>query len=162
MKRFKPRFNFALSIIAMASLLLASCQKQIEQSQEETVQAEETNRLEGTWKMYYADIQENDSVQVKDLTSTDFIKIINKSHFAFFNQERDSDENYTAGAGTYTFDGSTYVENLDFINYADYRGHSFSFEVEINGDTLIQQGHEKIEASGIDRYIVEKYVRISN
>ena len=35
-----------------------------------------------------------------------------------------------------------------------------TFDVEIKGDSLIQQGYEKIEASGIDRYILEKYVRI--
>jgi hypothetical protein len=121
-----------------------------------------TNSIEGTWKLTYAEIRENDSVQVKDMSSTDFIKIINQSHFAFFNQERGTDENFTAGAGTYEFDGSNYVENLDFINYLDYRGHSFSFEVEIREDSLIQQGQEKIEESGINRYILEKYVRVKN
>jgi hypothetical protein len=121
---------------------------------------QEISPIEGTWKMTYAEIRENDSVQVKDLDSTDFIKIINKSHFAFFNQERGTQDNFTAGAGTYTFDGSNYVENLEFINYMDYRGHSFSFDVEIKGDSLIQKGYEKIEASGIDRYILEKYIRI--
>lgn len=118
------------------------------------------NPLEGTWKMTYAEIRENDSVQVKDLSAADFIKIINGSHFAFFNQERGTHENFTAGAGTYTFDGSKYIENLEFINFVDYRGHSFSFDVEIKGDSLIQQGYEKIEGSGIDRYILEKYIRI--
>ena len=66
-----------------------------------------------------------------------------------------------AGGGTYTFNGSDYSETLNFINAPDYRGHVFPFKVEIKGDTLIQQGHEKIEAAGLDRYILEKYIRIN-
>ena len=118
------------------------------------------NSIEGSWKLVYADIKENDSLQIKDLSKTDFIKIINGSHFAFFNQERGTSENFMAGAGTYTFNGNDYAETLDFINAPDYRGHVFPFKVEIKGDSLIQQGHEKIEAAKLDRYILEKYIRI--
>jgi hypothetical protein len=118
--------------------------------------------IQGSWKMVYAEIRENDSVQVKDLTSTDFIKIINTTHFAFFNQDRGTSENFMSGAGTYTFDGSEYVETLDFISVPELRGHEFHFEVEILGDSLIQQGHEKVEAANLDRYILEKYIRIKN
>lgn len=150
-----------LAIFIGIVLFGLSCNKEMKSKKPEmNAVNQEINRLEGTWKMTYAEIRENDSVQVKDLSSTDFIKIINRSHFAFFNQERESQENFTAGAGTYTFDGSKYIENLEFINFVDYRGHSFSFDVEIKGDSLIQQGYEKIEASGIDRYILEKYIRI--
>ncbi len=148
-------FSKAVTTIFVATgLIIASCSEEIKPPEQDS------SPIEGTWKMTYAEIRENDSVQVKDLSSTDFIKIINRSHFAFFNQERGTHENFTAGAGTYTFDGSEYIENLDFINFVDYRGHTFSFEVEIKGDSLIQQGFEKIEASGIDRYILEKYIRI--
>ncbi len=145
-----------LLFIIAAGMLTVQCAEEIKP------EPSKTSPIEGTWKLTYAEIRENDSVQVKDLSSTDFVKIINKSHFAFFNQERGTDKNFTAGAGTYEFDGSSYVENLDFINYLDYRGHSFSFEVEIREDSLIQQGQEKIEESGINRYILEKYVRVKN
>ncbi len=152
-----------ITILLIISFFAFSCSKEVKhEDQEMNPMKQEVSPLEGTWKMTYAEIRENDSVQVKSLDSTDFIKIINKSHFAFFNQDRGTSDNFTAGAGTYTFDGSKYVENLDFINFVDYRGHSFSFDVEIKGDSLIQQGYEKIEASGIDRYILEKYVRISS
>ena len=120
----------------------------------------EKNPIEGSWKLVYADITENDSVQVKDLSNNDFIKIINETHFAFFNQDRGSSENYMAGAGTYKFDGEDYIETLDFIPAVEYRNHIFPFKVEIKGDSLIQQGHEKIEEANLDRYILEKYIRI--
>lgn len=118
------------------------------------------NLIEGSWKLVYADIRENDSLQIKDLGKTDFIKIINKTHFAFFNQELGTSENFMAGGGTYEFDGTNYTETLDFIASPDYRNHVFRFKAEIKGDTLIQQGHEKIEKANLDRYILEKYVRI--
>ena len=118
------------------------------------------NQIEGSWKLVYADIFENDSLQIKDLGNTDFIKIINRTHFAFFNQDRGSSENFMAGGGSYTFDGKSYKETLNFIASPDYRGHVFPFEVEIKGDSLIQKGHEKLEEAGLDRYIVEKYIRI--
>lgn len=118
------------------------------------------NSIEGTWKLVYADIKEKDSLQIKDLSNTKFIKIINESHFAFFNQDHGSSENFMAGAGTYTFNGTDYIETLDFIASPDYRGHVFPFKAEVKGDSLIQQGHEKIEEAGLDRYILEKYIRI--
>ena len=116
--------------------------------------------IQGTWKMIYAEIRENDSIQVKDLSNTDFIKIINADHFAFFNQDRGTGENFMSGAGSYTFNGKDYTETLDFISLPELRGHDFPFEVQISGDTLVQQGHEKVEEAGLDRFILEKYVRI--
>lgn len=138
---------------------LLSCAK--ESKPHKTPENVNKNPIEGSWKLVYADIKENDSLQIKDLSKTDFIKIINGSHFAFFNQDQGTSENFMAGAGTYTFNGSDYAETLDFINAPDYRGHIFPFKVEIKGDSLIQQGHEKIEAAGLDRYILEKYIRIN-
>lgn len=149
-----------ISIIQILILLvLFSCSE--EKSTQVVAEKSTDNTIEGSWKLVYADIKENDSIQIKDLSKTDFIKIINGSHFAFFNQERGTSENFMGGAGTYTLAGSDYVESLDFINAPDYRGHKFPFKVEIKGDSLIQQGHEKIEAAGLDRYILEKYIRIN-
>lgn len=147
-------------ILALTLLTFWACNQ--EKPTTASVTQSEKNSIEGTWKLVYADIRENDSIQIKDLSNTDFIKIINASHFAFFNQDRDTSENFMAGAGTYTFNGTDYSETLDFIAAPDYRGHVFPFKAEIKGDSLIQQGHEKIEAAGLDRYILEKYIRIES
>ncbi len=139
-------------------LLMTGCKKpEIAGDEPET-----ENQIEGTWKMIYAEIREKDSVQVKDLSKTDFIKIINADHFAFFNQDHGTGENFMSGAGSYSFNGTDYVETLDFISLPELRGHEFPFEVEIHGDTLVQQGREKVEEAGLDRYILEKYLRMNN
>ena len=142
--------------LSLGLLMMTGCNK----SETADVKPEGPNPIQGTWKMIYAEIRENDSVQVKDLSNTDFIKIINADHFAFFNQDRGTGENFMSGAGSYTFNGKDYTETLDFISLPELRGHEFPFEVRISGDTLVQQGHEKVEEAGLDRYILEKYVRI--
>ncbi len=114
----------------------------------------------GTWKLVYADIKEKDSVTVKDMGQSEFIKIINETHFAFFNQSKDSDEDFYGGAGTYTLNGSRYVESLDYVRNVNLRGHMFDFTVEFKGDSLIQTGLEDVPAAGLKRYITEKYVRM--
>ncbi len=114
----------------------------------------------GSWKLFYNQIKEAGAVQIKDVSKTDFIKIINETHFSFINQPKDSLGDFYAGAGTYTFDGKKYTETLEFIAYKAIRNHQFHFRIEIKGDTLIQYGREKVEAANMDREIIEKYLRI--
>ncbi|VAW10301.1 hypothetical protein MNBD_BACTEROID03-1575 [hydrothermal vent metagenome] len=119
-----------------------------------------STELVGTWKLVYGDVLENDSLTVKDVSTSDFIKIINRSHFAFFNQRRDTGKDFYGGAGTYTLEGNTYKETLNYTSVDEIRGHEFPFTIEIKGDTLVQRGLEQIKEAGIERYIVEKYIRI--
>lgn len=135
------------------SLLLIS----ISSCQEKTTQK---SRIIGSWKLVYNQIKEADTILLKDVSKTDFIKIINASHFSFINQPKDSLGDFYAGAGTYTFDGEKYIETLEFIAYKAIRNHKFHFRIEIKGDTLIQYGREKVEAANMDREIIEKYLRI--
>ncbi len=116
--------------------------------------------IEGTWQLVYGSIKEKDTLIVKDLSNTSFIKIINTSHFAFFNQAENDASQFYGGAGTYTFDGTNYIEKLTYTSALDFKGHEFPFTIEIKGDTLIQSGIEKIDAAGIYREILEKYIKI--
>lgn len=119
-----------------------------------------SNNIEGTWKMVYAETQENDSLKLKDLSNTTFIKIINKTHFSFFNQENSGNKNFYSGAGTYVLDNDTYTETLSFTNFEPIKNHQFSFKIKRKKDTLIQSGIEKVEEAGINRRIVEKYIKV--
>ena len=120
----------------------------------------------GSWKML-----EGASIQNGDTTITDytkglsFIKILNETHFAFFNHDLNkgkdtSAASFVAGGGSYTFKDSTYTEHLDYCSARDWEGHVFSFTVTIKNDTLVQYGREKAEGAGVDRVIIEKYVRV--
>ena len=141
-------------LILIITLGSYSCKNQ------STNESTSSNAIEGTWKMIYAEIKENDSIKRKDLSNTSFVKLIGKNHFAFFNQENASAENFYSGGGTYSLQGENYTETLKFSANKAIRDHQFSFTVQIIGDTLIQSGIEKVPAANIDREIIEKYIKI--
>lgn len=132
----------------------------------EAVRPETTLPLIGTWKLISGTTIRGSDTTVVDYTQgQSFIKIINESHFSFFrhdlNKGQDSSAVFSAGAGTYTLDGNTYREHLEYFSLREWEGHEFEFEVTIKQDTLIQTGVEKIVELGVDQIITEKYVRIN-
>ena len=144
--------KYLLSIILLCSIL--TCKNHASDNNSAMI------NLEGTWKMIYAETKENDSTTIKDLSTTSFIKIINKTHFAFFNQDHMDATQFYSGGGSYTLKGNEYVETLNLTSVDALRGHIFPFTIEIKGDTLVQTGVEKIAAAKIHREIIEKYIKI--
>lgn len=119
--------------------------------------------LTGTWRLISAETTEKDSTFSTFNPKTKMIKIINDSHFAFFNHDlnngKDSSAVFFGGGGKYTLKDSIYIENLEYFNNRQWENNKFEFVVKIKNDTLIQKGIEKVEKLGVDRIIVEKYVR---
>jgi lipopolysaccharide export system protein LptA len=121
--------------------------------------------LNGTWQLVSGTTITKGVSAVTDYTKNQrMIKIINGTHFAFLkhNTLKDSALNFDAGGGSYTLTGNKYTEHLDFYNDRNWEGKSFNFTVDIKNDTLIQKGIEKVEKEGIEREIIEKYVRVKN
>ena len=148
-------------VLFTISLCISSCTEKKETVKEPVQENSVKNSpINGTWKMVYGEIREGDSVQVKDLTNTDFIKILNNSHFSFFNQHPTDSTQFYGGAGNYTLVGNAYKETLNYTSVNGVRGHTFPFTIEIKGDTLIQFGLEEIKEANIKRHIVEKYLKI--
>ncbi|MBP6619831.1 MAG: hypothetical protein KA188_06225 [Leadbetterella sp.] len=119
--------------------------------------------LEGTWELISATSTEKDSTFSTFNSKVKMIKIINNSHFAFMSHDITKDSTkaaFTAGGGTYTLKDSSYIENLEYFVDPQWENHKFEFVVKIQNDTLVQKGVEKLEKLGIDRIIVEKYVRV--
>ncbi|MBK0369870.1 hypothetical protein [Flavobacterium agrisoli] len=119
--------------------------------------------LKGTWRLISAEVTEKDSSYSTFDASTKMIKIINDTHFAFFNHDlkngKDSTAIFFAGGGKYSLKDSIYTEHLEFFNNREWENNQFEFVINIKNDTLIQKGIEKIEKLGINRTIIEKYVR---
>ena len=138
----------------IAFVLLVSCE-----SKKETTAIP----LTGTWRLISAETTEKDSTFSTFNPKTKMIKIINDTHFAFFNHDLNNGKDSTAvffgGGGKYTLKDSTYTENLEFFNNRQWENGKFEFTVKIKNDTLTQKGIEKVEKLGIDRIITEKYVR---
>lgn len=119
----------------------------------------------GTWQLVSGTLIEKNDTVVTDYTKTrSFIKIFNASHFSFIqhdlNKGRGADASFSAGAGTYTLKDSTYTEHLEYCNDRNWEGHDFNFTLSLQNDTLTQRGVEIVEASGINRLNIEKYVRV--
>src|SRR5882672_1866657 len=120
--------------------------------------------LTGTWKLISGTtITKKDTVVTDYTKNQKMIKIINKTHFAFLRHDlsngKSADSAYESGAGTYTLYGNKYTEYLEYCNYREWEGKKFQFTVTIKNDTLIQRGLEKVEEAGINREIIERYVR---
>ncbi|MFD1629739.1 hypothetical protein [Pseudopedobacter beijingensis] len=145
--------------LSLSVLSLVSC---IEKNKESLYQKE----IIGTWKLISGmTIEKGDTTFVDYTNHQKGIKMINTTHFSFLNHDlnKGKSENpiFTVGGGTYSLEGNMYTENLEYCNYRDWEGNSFSFEIAIKNDTLIQQGVEKISDLGINRVNIERYVKIS-
>lgn len=94
------------------------------------------------------------------------IKIINPTHFSFLNHDVNKGEGSTkffvAGGGNYELKGNTYTEYLTFCNFREWEGHTFNFTVTFSGDTLVQRGIEELKELGVNREIIETYIKVEN
>lgn len=150
----------ATGIICIA-LFLTSCTGE----KEPQTLKEITSTITGSWKLLSGTLIENGDTTVTDYTkNVSFIKIINDSHFAFLqhdlNKGKDSAAAFTAGGGRYTLNDSLYTEHLEYCSAREWEGNDFAFTVSIKNDTLVQSGVEKVEAAGVNRLNIEKYVRV--
>lgn len=147
----------ALSI----ALFLTACQSKKEKDEKSAL------RLDGTWQLITGTTITKGVSAVTDYTKNQrMIKIINDTHFAFLkhalNTAKDSSNAFDAGGGSYTLKGNQYTEHLDFYSDKKWEGKTFTFTISIKKDTLTQKGLEKVEGTGIDRVIIEKYVKVKD
>ena len=138
--------------------LLSSCKDQSKKEPNPSI------RLIGTWQLISGTTITGGVSSFTDYTKNQrMIKIINNSHFSFLkhdlNSPKDSSNNFDAGGGSYSLTGDQYTEHLDYYKDRNWEGKSFTFTVTINNDTLIQRGMEKVEKEGVEREIIEKYIR---
>ena len=121
--------------------------------------------IEGTWKLISGiTIVKNDTAFTDYTKNQKMIKVINATHFAFLRHDlsngKDSSAVYESGGGKYTLKNDQYTEHLEYCNQREWEDHDFKFTVAVKNDTLIQQGIEKVEKAGVDRVIIEKYVKL--
>ena len=120
--------------------------------------------IQGTWQLLKGTTITKDDTVITDYTKGQkMIKIINESHFSFLRHDLSKGKDtaiYDGGGGIYTLKEDKYTELLEFCSYRPWEGRSFEFTVHIHNDTLVQRGVEKLPDLGVDRYIIEEYVRV--
>jgi len=151
-----------IAIIAVITLLFAACQSEVKTSET----AATGLPIQGTWKLLTGTLIQKTDTTVTDYTKDkSFIKIINNDHFAFFlhdltHGKDTATKTYSSGAGSYTLKDSSYTEHLEYCDAREWEGHDFPFTVSVANDTLTIQGVEKIDSIGVNRYNIEKYIRV--
>ena len=150
--------NIRLTII---SIIIMSCNATTETGKSK----QSAIPIEGTWKLLSGiTIEKGDSTITDYTKNPEFIKIINKTHFAFLNHDlnkgKDSAAVFSAGGGSYSLMDGSYTEHLEYCSDRQWESNDFKFVVTINNDTLVQKGMEKIENIGVNRINIEKYIRI--
>lgn len=124
-------------------------------------------KIDGTWKLLKGTLIAKGDTTITEYTKNiNFIKIINNTHFAFFEHDLDKGKNadavFACGGGRYSLVGNLYTEHLEYCSSRIWEGSDFNFTIKIKNDTLIQSGIEKIDSAGIDRMNIEEYVRVNN
>ena len=118
----------------------------------------------GTWQLITGTLIVKGDTSVTDYTKKiSFIKIINDTHFSFLQHDLNKGKDsaiFVAGGGSYSLNDSTYTEHLEYCSAREWEGNDFTFTVAVNNDTLVQRGIEKVEAAGVDRINIEKYIRV--
>jgi hypothetical protein len=143
----RSKMRFSLPFLAL--LLLAACHAP-------------APRIQGTWRLLSGTTITKGDTSVTDYTkNASMIKIVNGDHFAFLKHDLGGDSShFDGGGGRYTLKGDQYTEYLDYYSDRNWEGKPFSFTVRVVGDTLIQEGKEKVDKEGVDRVIIERYVRV--
>ena len=152
----KPGFVFII-----LTAILISCNA--DNKKQDTKQI--STSIEGTWKLISGTtIVKNDTTFTDYTKNQKMIKVINATHFAFLRHDlsngKDSSAVYESGGGKYILKNDQYTEHLEYCNQREWEDHDFHFTVAVKNDTLIQQGIEKVEKAGVDRVIIEKYVKV--
>lgn len=132
--------------------------------------------LEGAWELVADKTTPADAAF--PLETDRQIKILTRNHWAFFSQQRtlpktpggtakewaDAAKSFSAGAGTYTLDGDSYTETIEFFVQPKFVGAKIKFKVTWNGDEWTQSGTLPLKSLGVadhDVDIQETYRRIN-
>ena len=119
--------------------------------------------IQGTWQLLSATTIENGTSQTTDYSGKlKMIKMFNHTHFAFLKHSLNPKDtsSFDAGGGSFVLDKDDYTEHLEYYKNKDWEGKTFKFKLAIHKDTLIQKGIEKVEKAGVDRVIIEKYIKV--
>jgi hypothetical protein len=115
--------------IALTTVLLAWSQTNNDQANK--------GQVEGTWELVssrWPPAPPKGSRQ---------IKMFSGGHFVFVRYETEKGKPIYVGGGTYTLNGSSYTEHVEFMSEsisAGIVGKDHQFTVKVEGDTLTQKG----------------------
>ncbi|MDZ4701223.1 MAG: hypothetical protein SH809_16045 [Rhodothermales bacterium] len=101
-----------------------------------------SNPLVGAWEFVSSRIVLPDTiVNVETIANQKGLYLASNSHWAFVSSTSDGSKLLFAGRGTYTIEGNSYKESVQFHTFSEVIGSTIEFEFDIKGDTLTKAGY---------------------
>ena len=164
---------FATAAFVAGGLL--GCTRQQAAPQVAAVAQDKARTLEGAWELVSAQYTPGEGGFSVDTQRQ--IKLLTKDHWAFLVEQRnlpktpggtakewaDAAKSFSAGGGSYTLDGDTYTEHIEFFVEPKIVGTSIAFKIKWEGDEWTQTGTLPLKALGLadhDVELQERYRRI--
>lgn len=96
----------------------------------------------GAWEVFELTFTDPDgTVRDVEIGNPPGLKILSETHWAFVEQNEEGNPVPTSGGGgTYTVDGTTYTETVQYHGARDYIGQVIPFECKVEGDYWYQTG----------------------
>lgn len=122
-------------------------------------------KIAGAWSLVYYKSFAKDTVigrYVGKNVNGSQIKVWSDEHFVFAGRFKVNDRQIdNFGGGTYTLEGSQYIETIDYHTNKQWLGTHPKMLIEIKGDTLMQTWPVN-DMWHVDKsnYTIEKYVRL--
>ena len=118
--------------------------------------SQKSKKLEGGWKMIYSKWEMPDTVVEVSHFDKPSYKIFTGKHFTL--SRMDENDQFIGHFGTYSFDGKTYIEHIEYSSYEYTIGRSETFKSSIKGNKWTIEG--KIGQEGEGFKLKEEWVRI--
>jgi hypothetical protein len=99
--------------------------------------------LEGAWQLVYAVYKNKEGevvYEIKEGGDTS-LKILSQQHFTFITQNKDN-KFIVAGAGTWSTEGNTYTEIVNYASLDRLMGKTYRFQCQLKDGMWIHTGDE--------------------
>jgi hypothetical protein len=108
--------------------------------------SQRSKKLEGGWKMIYSKWEMPDTTVELSHFDQPSYKIFTGKYFTL--SRLDENEEFIGHFGTYSFDGKTYIENIEYSSYEYVIGRSETFTSSIKGNKWTIEGKIGKEGEG--------------
>lgn len=120
--------------------------------------ADNQKDLIGTWDLEkYRD--ESEEIYMEYPIFTGYMKLLTPSHFVWIKYDREGDQIFAAGAGSYEYDGDSYIEHLQMQHPSNsgILNSSIEFEADINSHKWIHNGRALLsKEEGPDTLVIDE------
>jgi hypothetical protein len=107
---------------------------------------QKSKKLEGGWKMVYSKWEMPDTTVERSQFENPSYKIFTGKYFTL--SRLDENDEFIGHFGTYSYDGKTYVEHIEYSSYEYVIGRSETFESTVRGNKWTIEGKIGQEGEG--------------